>query len=53
MQVITIRISDEAKDRLEKIASGQHRSLSNLARIILLKWLEDYDGEMRLPKEEK
>jgi hypothetical protein len=42
--------SAEAKERLEKIAAEQHRTFSNLARLILLKWLGDYHGELRLPR---
>jgi predicted transcriptional regulator len=41
MELVTIRLPDEIKKKLEKIAQNQHRPLSNLIRLILIHWLEE------------
>jgi predicted transcriptional regulator len=48
MELIAIRVPDEMKKKLEKIAEGQHRPLSNLIRLILIQWLEQQEEK---PKE--
>ena len=40
MELITIRVPDDMKQKLEKIAEKQHRPLSNLIRLVLMEWLE-------------
>ena len=40
MELITIRVPDEMKKKLAKIAEKQHRPLSNLIRLILMEWVE-------------
>ena len=48
MELIAIRVPDEMKKKLEKIAEDQHRPLSNLIRLILIEWFEKYE---KTPKE--
>jgi predicted DNA-binding protein len=43
MELIAVRIPDEMKEKLEKIAQEQHRPLSNLVRLILIQWLEQHE----------
>ena len=45
MELIAVRIPEEMKERLEKIAQEQHRPLSNLVRLVLIQWLEQYEKE--------
>jgi predicted DNA-binding protein len=45
MDLIAVRIPEEMKERLEKIAQEQHRPLSNLVRLVLIQWLEQYEKE--------
>lgn len=40
--MIGIRVSKELRDELEKIAKAEQRPLSNLIRLILTKWIEEY-----------
>lgn len=40
MDLIAVRLPDELKEKLLKIAEEQHRPLSNLVRLIILEWLE-------------
>jgi predicted transcriptional regulator len=40
MELIAVRIPDDMKKKLEKIAQAEHRPLSNLIRLILIEWLE-------------
>jgi predicted transcriptional regulator len=47
MELIAVRISDEMKQKLEKIAQEQHRPLSNLVRLILIEWLEKQEPEKK------
>lgn len=43
--MIAFRVPDEIKEKLEKIAEEQYRPLSNLVRLIILQWLEEYERE--------
>ena len=45
VKLIAVRIPEELKGKLQKIADSQHRPLSNLIRLILIEWLEKYDKE--------
>jgi predicted DNA-binding protein len=45
MELIAIRVPEEMKAELEKMAEEQHRPLSNLVRLILMKWLETQHAE--------
>ncbi len=45
MELIALRIPEEIKRKLEKIAEKQHRPLSNLIRLILIEWLEKNDPD--------
>ena len=45
MELIAVRIPDEMKEKLEKVAQEQHRPLSNLVRLILIQWLAEYEKE--------
>ena len=45
MELIAVRIPEEMKERLEKIAHEQHRPLSNLVRLVLIQWLADHEKE--------
>jgi predicted transcriptional regulator len=47
MELIAIRVPDEMKKRLEKIAEEQHRPLSNLIRLILMQWLEEEEKKAK------
>ena len=47
MELIAIRVPDEMKKRLEKIAEEQHRPLSNLIRLILMQWLEQEEKQAK------
>jgi predicted transcriptional regulator len=50
MELVTIRLPDDVKEKLEKIAQADHRPLSNLLRLIILEWLEEQDKK---PKPKK
>jgi predicted transcriptional regulator len=43
MELVTIRLPDEMKEKLSQIAEQQHRPLSNLIRLILMEWLEQQE----------
>ena len=43
MELIAIRVPEEMKKKLEKIAEKEHRPLSNLVRLILMEWLEKHE----------
>jgi predicted DNA-binding protein len=45
MELIAVRIPEEMKEKLEKVAQEQHRPLSNLVRLILIPWLAQYEKE--------
>lgn len=40
----SIRISPELKEKLEKIAKEDHRSVNNLINIILMKYVDEKSG---------
>jgi predicted transcriptional regulator len=40
MDMIELRLPPEIRERLERIAEPQHRTLSNLIEFIILQWLE-------------
>ena len=40
-KVVGVRLSQEVKDKLQKLADEEHRSLSNLISKILLDYLKD------------
>jgi predicted transcriptional regulator len=50
MELVTIRLPDDMKEKLEKIAQDEHRPLSNLLRLIIMEWLEEQDKK---PKSRK
>lgn len=39
MELVSLRLPDNMKDRLERIAEEEHRPLSNLLRLIIMDWL--------------
>ena len=41
MQLVTIRIPDEIKEKLDEIAAKEQRPLSNLVRLIITQWLKE------------
>jgi predicted DNA-binding protein len=43
MKLIAVRLPQELKEKLQKIADSEHRPLSNLIRLILIEWLEQYE----------
>jgi len=43
MKLIAVRLPQELKEKLQKIADNEHRPLSNLIRLILIEWLEKYE----------
>ena len=49
-KVVGVRLSQEVKDKLQKLADEEHRSLSNLIRKIVLDYLKDR-GEKEKPTE--
>jgi predicted transcriptional regulator len=40
MELVTIRLPDDVKEKLENFAQADHRPLSNLLRLIITEWLE-------------
>jgi predicted DNA-binding protein len=47
MKLIGVRIPQELKEKLQKIADSEHRPLSNLIRLILIEWLEKYENKIK------
>ena len=45
MELIAIRVPEDIKKKLEKMATEQHRPLSNLIRLILMQWLEKEESK--------
>jgi len=43
MELVTIRIPDEIKKKLDEIAQKEQRPLSNLIRLIITQWLKEHD----------
>jgi predicted transcriptional regulator len=50
MELVTIRLPDEIKEKLAKIAEEQHRPLSNLIRLALMEWLEQQEKPPKTKK---
>lgn len=47
MKLIAVRIPEELKSKLQQIADSQHRPLSNLIRLILIEWIEEYEKKAK------
>ncbi len=43
MELLGVRLPEELKQKLEKIAEREHRTLSNLVRLIIIQWLEQHE----------
>lgn len=50
MELVTIRLPDDMKEKLEKIAQAEHRPLSNLLRLIIMGWLEEQEKKPKAKK---
>lgn len=44
-RVFTLRLSDEVFDKIGKLASHEHRSVTNYIEFVLLKHIEDVERE--------
>lgn len=44
-RVFTLRLHDDVFDKIESLASQQHRSMTNYIEFVLLKHLADYEKE--------
>jgi len=44
-RVFTLRLKDEYFDKLELVAKEEHRSLTNLIELAVLKYLEGYEAQ--------
>ena len=42
MELVTIRLPDEIKKKLDEIAHKDQRPLSNLVRLIITQWLKEH-----------
>ena len=42
-RVFTLRLKDEYFDKLEVVAKKEHRSLTNLIELSVIKYLEEYE----------
>ena len=49
MSTIGVRVENEVREALEKIAADDYRTVSNLVRIIIIEWLENNKG-IKIPK---
>lgn len=47
MKLIAVRLPQEMKEKLQKIADSEHRPLSNLIRLILIEWVEKYENKIK------
>ncbi|MDL1973405.1 MAG: ribbon-helix-helix protein, CopG family [Deltaproteobacteria bacterium] len=47
MELIGVRLPEELKKKLQQVADSQHRPLSNLIRLILIEWVEEYDKQTK------
>jgi predicted DNA-binding protein len=45
MDLIAFRVPPEVKEKLERMAKKQRRSLANFIRLIVLDWLEQHEEE--------
>ena len=43
-RVFTVRLKDEYFDKLELVAKKEHRSLTNLIELSVIKYLEEYEN---------
>jgi len=50
MELVTIRLPDDVKQKLENFAEADHRPLSNLLRLIILEWLDKQEKEKKSKK---
>ena len=50
MELVTIRIPDEIKKKLDEIAHNDQRPLSNLIRLIITQWLKEQGHLKDKPK---
>ena len=41
MELVTIRIPEEIKKKLDEIAEDEQRPISNLVRLIITQWLKE------------
>ena len=44
-KVFTLRLKDEYFDKLEVVAKKEHRSLTNLIELTVIKYLEEYENK--------
>ena len=44
-RVFTLRLKDEYFDKLEIVAKKEHRSLTNLIELSVIKYLEEYENK--------
>ena len=44
-RVFTLRLQDEYFDKLEYAAKKEHRSLTNLIELAVIKYLEDFENK--------
>ncbi len=44
-RVFTLRLSDDVFEKIGKLATGEHRSLTNYIEFVLLKHLEEVEKE--------
>ena len=44
-RVFTLRLKDEYFDKLEVVAKKEHRSLTNLIELAVIKYLEEYESK--------
>ena len=44
-RVFTLRLKDEYFDKLEFVAKREHRSLTNLIELSVIKYLEEYENK--------
>jgi len=47
MELIAVRMPEDLKEKLQKIAESEHRPLSNLIRLILMEWIEKYEKKVK------
>jgi len=55
-RVFTLRLKDEYFDKLEYAAKREHRSLTNLIELAVIKYLEDFEnkhGKIQLDNENR
>jgi predicted transcriptional regulator len=45
LNVVAVRLDDDMKERLERIARAQRRPLANMINFALAEWLEMQEGD--------